>query len=172
MWLLLLPLCLLIEYKAIEKQYPRICIPLMLKNKSVGVLRISLLVSLLKVQVPIASIPNKTRLMSSASLKNSNIVKATCGLTFCLACAAIVKCAAHGVGKHSLRFGRPKMGFPDSQASSCCWKTERSWERRFRGPWACDEDPGGKELPNLHIQEPLSRGELRTELGAPRRVTV
>jgi hypothetical protein len=55
-------------------------------------------------------------------------------------CCTWGKCryTAQGVGKHSLRYGRLKLGFPDPWESIA---VQRIWEQRAGGPRACDEEP-------------------------------
>lgn len=46
-----------------------------------------------------------------------------------------------GVGKCSLRRGRPKLRFLTSGVQLQLETTQRSWEGRVGGPWACNEEP-------------------------------
>lgn len=56
----------------------------------------------------------------------------------------INKYTTHGVEKHSLGCGRPKLGFLSSWASSLHRKLHGVGKKGFRvqGPPACDEEPG------------------------------
>lgn len=85
-----------------------------------------------------------------------------CGSAFRSEREAPIHC--WGVGKRSLRGGRPKLGFPDSKAFSHHWKPHRGVEREDQGPQALDEELGPGVSLLLDFQTLLGLRELGTEL--------